>query len=178
MEHLTIGAFWDALTWHTLIEVVAIIIAAIIVHPFLSATKRSYDWLSHRFAISSRKRALRRIKHLLDRYARISRARELLQTEAFHAALITSHENLVVIVLYSSAISAAEMFNLREVGAVLFCITTIFALRIQYKRAIILQFDKFREDTQSKFIALRAAVNDDTELAKLWKAYFHQSMPI
>ena len=90
MEHLTLGSLWDALTWHTFIEVIAIIIAAFIVHPLTSAAKRSYERVFLRLAASSQRRALNKIKELLDYYAAICGHKHAIEEQLFRAVLRAS----------------------------------------------------------------------------------------
>jgi hypothetical protein len=74
--------------------VIAIIVAAIIVHPIIKLIGRQLDKLSQIIATSSRNNARKMIKYLFGFYSLVSIERERLSREPLYAILRPAEQNL------------------------------------------------------------------------------------
>jgi hypothetical protein len=182
MEHVVtepqsvLTGLWAELTWHTLIEVIAIIVAAIIVHPIIKLIGRQLDKLSQIIATSSRNNARKRIKYLFEFYSLVSIERERLSREPLYAILRPAEQNLESVSFAVLIIIVAASFEIVSlpIAAVLYTIFLIRYNRIQKIRRSIMDFDLFRINTKRDIIELREKADFEPEFCDMWQVQFDE----
>ena len=174
-----LSSFWDSLTWHVAIEVFAIILAAMIVHPVMGMLQRLFRAMSQILAASSQRRAISKTKSLLDQYARLWSMRMSFKEWPYKATMYNANQNLSMVMICMSIL--VIIGNALALALPLSLIAFLFALYryniILTERINISNIDDFRIYIQNRVLQLRSVANNDQELRKLWEAYFDQDFP-
>ena len=93
-----LALLWNEFNLHTFIEILAILLASLIVHPLISLVKRIY--VLQRRAASSKVKAVARTKKILHRYAQTRDKLEAFKANNLMALVISASENLRIIFIF------------------------------------------------------------------------------
>lgn len=170
---------WHELSAKTVIELIVAVLAVMIAHPALGLLTRLRESVAQSIALKSKKRAIKRIKRLLDHYAAIFRRRESYKNQPYLATVRTSRENLSFTASGLLIIVILSLFDFLALPATIIfaCFVVYILSTISNERYDLENFDDFRDKTQAKIRELQAIVANDPVILKWWRQYFNEDQP-